>query len=56
MLFEGNLDMVSESSEAVVLWKIFEQGRMEGGGGRAPQGAKFESQRLQTLNNNVLVL
>jgi len=49
-LFEENLDIVSEKSEAVLPWKIFEQGRMEGGGGRAPQGAKFESQRLQTKN------
>ena len=56
MLFEGNLDIDSERSEAVVLWKISNKRRMEGGGGRAPQGAKFESQRLQTINNNVLVL
>jgi len=33
-LFEGNLDMVSERSEAVVLWKIFKQAQ-DGRRGRA---------------------
>jgi len=55
MLFEGNLDIISEKSETVVPLKIFEKCRLVGGGGRAPQGGKYVSQRIQPVFNNVQI-
>ena len=56
MLFEGNLGNASERSGTGVPLKNSKKCRLVGGGGRALQGAKFESERLQTSNTYVLTL